>query len=105
MSEVIQRTNSDGITWREVAPLTQRVPPCGPATVAAPCPSTGPVRIAPEPGERLGVQEYIAADGAIRRAELPEIGEPGRWRETQESDRRVMAFEYARGGRRCIAVE
>jgi len=104
LNEVIHRTNSDGTVWREVAPLTQRVPPCGPATVAVPCPSTGPVRITADPGERLGVQEYTAADGTVRRAELPEIGEPGRWREVVEDGRRVMAFEYARGGRRCIAV-
>jgi hypothetical protein len=105
MNEVIQRTNGDGLQWRELAPLTQRVPPCGPATVAAPRPSNGPIRIAPEPGERIAHQQYIAVDGTIRRAELPEIGEPGRWRETHESDRRVMAFEYARGGRRCITLD
>jgi hypothetical protein len=105
MSEVIQRTNSDGITWREVAPLTQRVPPCGPASVAAPCPATGQIRIAAEPGERMAHQQYIAADGTIRRAELPEVDAPGRWREVVEDGRRALAFEYATGGRRCYAAD
>jgi hypothetical protein len=105
LNEVIHRTNSDGTVWREVAPLTQRVPPCGPASVAAPCPSTGPIRIAAEPGERMAHQQYIAADGTIRRAELPEVDAPGRWREVVEDGRRVMTFEFSRGGRRCITVD
>ncbi len=104
MNEVISRGTSDH-QWREPAGLTQRVPPCGPASVAAPCPSTGPVRIAPGPGERLGVQEFRAADGTVRRAELPEISEPGVWRELSEDGRRLMAFVFVNGGRRCYVVD
>lgn len=108
MNEVVTRTNADGITWREVAPLTQRIPPCGPASApVAPLPRHGnhAIRVAAEPGERLSHQEYIAANGSIRRADLPETTEPGRWREVIEGDRRVVAFEYVNGGRRCIAVD
>jgi len=106
MSEVIQRTNGEGVTWRELSPLSTRVPPSGPANVAAPCPCpwTVPIRIAAERGERMATQEYRATDGTVRRAELPEISEPGVWRELSEDGRRLMAFVFVNGGRRCYVV-
>jgi hypothetical protein len=53
----------------------------------------------------MATQEYRATDGTVRRAELPEISAPGRWREVVEDGRRLMAFMFVNGGRRCIAVD
>ncbi len=98
MNEVLARGTADH-QWREVAPLTTRVP-----AVAEPVKATE-ARYINRSGERLVPQPLIDFDGVSRMVTLPVRDGAGEWRATVEDGQRLYVFRRQDGSRSVINLD
>jgi hypothetical protein len=98
MNEVLTRGTA-GHQWREVAPLTTRVP-----GTLEPVEATE-ARYIDRGGEPHMPQRLADFDGVVRTVTLPVREGAGQWRAIVEDGRRLYAFQRQDGSRSVVCLD